>query len=302
MEKFETIIIGAGPAGVTAAIYAHRSGLSYLLLEKGAIGGKVVTAFEIENYPGISKIGGSELALDFRKQVKDMGINFKREEVLSVEKFDDHLFFVTTNKDKYQCESIIVATGTKENDLNLPKEEQFRGRGVSFCATCDGAFYKDKDVIVYGGGDSAITEATFLAPIVHSITMISRHNLRGERNNIEKLQAFNNVKYLPNTIVTKLLGDNVFEGVEVLTEGNKVSTLKADGIFVYIGSKPELKFLNHLDVLNSKGYIEVDKEFRTKVKGVYAIGDVIEKELRQIVTATNDGAIVIHTLHKDLSK
>lgn len=302
MEKFETIIIGAGPAGVTAAIYAHRSGLSYLLLEKGAIGGKVVTAFEIENYPGISKIGGSELALDFRKQVKDMGINFKREEVLSVEKFDDHLFFVTTNKDKYQCESIIVATGTKENDLNLPKEEQFRGRGVSFCATCDGAFYKDKDVVVYGGGDSAITEATFLAPIVHSITMISRHNLRGERNNIEKLQAFNNVKYLPNTIVTKLLGDNVFEGVEVLTEGNKVSTLKADGIFVYIGSKPELKFLNHLDVLNSKGYIEVDKEFRTKVKGVYAIGDVIEKELRQIVTATNDGAIVIHTLHKDLSK
>lgn len=302
MEKFETIIIGAGPAGVTAAIYAHRSGLSYLLLEKGAIGGKVVTAFEIENYPGISKIGGSELALDFRKQVKDMGINFKREEVLSVEKFDDHLFFVTTNKDKYQCESIIVATGTKENELNLPKEEQFRGRGVSFCATCDGAFYKDKDVIVYGGGDSAITEATFLAPIVHSITMISRHNLRGERNNIEKLQAFNNVKYLPNTIVTKLLGDNVFEGVEVLTEGNKVSTLKADGIFVYIGSKPELKFLNHLDVLNSKGYIEVDKEFRTKVKGVYAIGDVIEKELRQIVTATNDGAIVIHTLHKDLSK
>ena len=302
MEKFETIIIGAGPAGVTAAIYAHRSGLSYLLLEKGAIGGKVVTAFEIENYPGISKIGGSELALDFRKQVKDMGINFKREEVLSVEKFDDHLFFVTTNKDKYQCESIIVATGTKENELNLPKEEQFRGRGVSFCATCDGAFYKDKDVIVYGGGDSAITEATFLAPIVHSITMISRHNLRGERNNIEKLQAFNNVKYLPNTIVTKLLGDNVFEGVDVLTEGNKVSTLKADGIFVYIGSKPELKFLNHLDVLNSKGYIEVDKEFRTKVKGVYAIGDVIEKELRQIVTATNDGAIVIHTLHKDLSK
>ena len=231
-----------------------------------------------------------------------MGINFKREEVLSVEKFDDHLFFVTTNKDKYQCESIIVATGTKENELNLPKEEQFRGRGVSFCATCDGAFYKDKDVIVYGGGDSAITEATFLAPIVHSITMISRHNLRGERNNIEKLQAFNNVKYLPNTIVTKLLGDNVFEGVDVLTEGNKVSTLKADGIFVYIGSKPELKFLNHLDVLNSKGYIEVDKEFRTKVKGVYAIGDVIEKELRQIVTATNDGAIVIHTLHKDLSK
>ena len=302
MKKFETIIIGAGPAGVTAAIYAHRSGLSYLLLEKGAIGGKVVTAFEIENYPGISKIGGSELALDFRKQVKDMGINFKREEVLSVEKFDDHLFFVTTNKDKYQCESIIVATGTKENELNLPKEEQFRGRGVSFCATCDGAFYKDKDVIVYGGGDSAITEATFLAPIVHSITMISRHNLRGERNNIEKLQSFNNLKYLPNTIVTKLLGDNVFEGVEVLTEGNKVSTLKADGIFVYIGSKPELKFLNHLDVLNSKGYIEVDKEFRTKVKGVYAIGDVIEKELRQIVTATNDGAIVIHTLHKDLSK
>lgn len=302
MERFDTIIIGAGPAGVTAAIYAHRSGLSYLLLEKSAIGGKVVTAYEIENYPGISKIGGSELALDFRKQVKDMGINFRREEVISVEKFDDHLFFVTTNKDKYQCESIIIGTGTKENELNLPKEDQFRGRGVSFCATCDGAFYKDKDVVVYGGGDSAITEATFLAPIVHSITMISRHELRGERKNIEKLKAHSNVSYLPNTVITELIGDDHLEGVKVLTEGNKVSTIKTEGIFVYIGSKPELKFLNHLDVLNSKGYIEVDKEFRTKVKGVYAIGDVIEKELRQIVTATNDGAIVIHTLHKDLDK
>ncbi len=302
MERFDTIIIGAGPAGVTASIYAHRSGLNYLLLEKGAIGGKVVTAFEIENYPGITKIGGSELALDFRKQIKDLGINFKREEVLSVEKFDDHLFFVTTNKDKYQCESIVIATGTKENELNLPKEAEFRGRGVSFCATCDGAFFKDKDVVVYGGGDSAMTEAAFLAPIVHSITMVSRHELRGERNNIEKLKAFNNVKYLPNTVITSLLGSEYFEGVEVLSEGSKTSTIKCDGVFVYIGSKPELKFLNHLDILNAKGYIEVDNEFRTRVKGVYAVGDVIEKELRQIVTATNDGAIVIHTLHKDLNK
>lgn len=299
MEKLDTIIIGSGPAGVTAAIYAHRSNLKYLLLEKSSIGGKIMNAYEVENYPGFPKIEGSELALSFRSHVKNMGINFKREEVLNIEKLGD-TFYVTTSKDKYPTKTVIIATGTKENKLSLPKEETFLGRGVSYCATCDGAFYKDKDVIVYGGGDSAITEASFLANLVNHLTIISRHELRGEPKNIEKLKTFNNISYIPNTTITEILGEDKFEGVKTVSLDNKIDTIKADGIFVYIGSKPSLKFVSYFNILNEKGYIDVDSSFRTREKGIYAIGDVIDKELRQVVTAVSDGAIVIQTILKDI--
>ncbi len=302
MENFDLVIIGAGPAGLTAAIYAQRANLSYLLLEKGPIGGKVITAYEIENYPGFSKISGSELALTFRKQIKDLNIYFKREEVTRIEKFDD-LFFITTNKDRYQTKNIILATGTKENELNVENADKFKGRGVSYCATCDGAFYKDKNVVVYGGGDSAITEATFLAPIVKSLTIISRHELRGEAKNIEKLLSSNNVKCIKNSVITELIGENELKGVKLRNiYTDKTENLPCDGVFVYIGSKPEVNYLNFLNVLNEKGYIETDSHFRTRIEGVYAIGDCIDKELRQIVTATSDGANVIHTILSDMNK
>lgn len=301
MEKYDILIIGAGPAGVTAAIYAHRANLNYLILEKSAIGGKVITAYEVENYPGFSKILGSELVLNLRKQIKDLVINFKREEVLKIEKFDDS-FFVSTNKDRYEVKRIIIATGTSENKLNLEKEEQFLGRGVSFCATCDGAFYKDKDVIVYGGGDSAVTEAAFLAGIAKSVTVISRHQLRAESKNIEALKAHTNVSYIPNSVVTEILGDNHFEGVTIRTNETEEKNIFADGIFVYIGSKPSLKYINYLNILDEKGYIITDSNFRTPVKNVYAIGDCIDKDVRQIVTATSDGARVIHTIQNDMKR
>ena len=299
METYDIVIIGAGPAGITSAIYASRAGLNYCLIEKGPIGGKVINAYEIENYPGFSRIEGAMLALNFRKQIKDLNINLKKEEVTLIDKMDD-TFYINTNKERYQAKYAIIATGTKENDLNLHNEEALKGRGISFCATCDGAFFKDKEVVVYGGGDSAITEATFLAQIVKHLTVISRHELRGEVNNIKKLQSYTNVSYLPNTVITEVIGKDHLEAVKILTQGNKENVIKTDGLFVYIGSKPELKFLNYMDILNPKGYIEVDKHFETKIPNLFAIGDVIEKELRQIVTAESDGANVIHTIQNKM--
>ncbi len=300
MEKFDVIIIGAGPSGVTAAIYAERANLSYLLLEGSSIGGKIINAYEVENYPGFSKIGGAELALTFRKQVKDLNLYFKKEKVVRIDKLDKN-FFVTTSKDKYQTRSVVLAIGTKENKLNLPKEDRFMGRGVSFCATCDGAFYKDKDVVVYGGGDSAITEASFLAPIAKTVTIISRHKLRGEDKNIKKLLSHNNVTSIPDATIIELIGDETLKGVRIQeTLTKEIKEIPCDGVFVYIGSKPDVKSICYFDILKPNGYIEVDDHFRTSTPNLYAIGDCIDKEVRQIVTATGDGANVIHTIINDL--
>jgi len=298
MEQFDVIIIGAGPAGITASIYAYRAGLNAILFDKGAIGGKVVDAYEIENYPGFNKINGSDLALSFRNQIKSMGINFKRESVTKIEQFADR-FYVDTNKAKYLTKRIIIATGTEETKMNLENEEKFKGRGVSYCATCDGAYYQNKDVVVYGGGDSAVTEAAFLAKISKSVTVISRHDLRGEKQNILKLFEYPNVKHIKNTTITALNGDDSLESIDLINLDGTKSNLKTDGLFVYIGAKPNLSYLNRLNILDKNGYINVDDHFRTQVKNIYAIGDVINKELRQIVTATNDGAEVIHTILKE---
>jgi len=296
MERYDLIIIGAGPAGVTSAIYAQRAGLNFLLLEKAMVGGKVVSSYEIENYPGFSKIEGPELAMNYNSQIKYLGVNFKREDVNKIKKGND-LFIVTTNKNEYEAKFVVIATGTKENKLNLENEDKFLGKGVSFCATCDGAFYKDKKVTVYGGGDSAITEAIFLAKIVKTLYIVSRHSFRGEKKNIDKLAEFNNVVYYPDTVVTGLSGDTHLESINILHEGIKEDKIECDGIFVYIGSKPELSFLDFEINKDNKGYIIVN-EFETSSKNLFAIGDVTSKNLRQIITAESDGAQVIRIIEE----
>lgn len=297
MEKYDLIIIGAGPGGVTSAIYAQRAGINFLLLEKSMIGGKVTNSYEIENYPGFKTIEGPELSLNYQEQIKYLNINFKREEVKSVYKNEDK-FLLKTNKNEYFSNFVIIASGTKENKLNLVNEDKFFGHGVSFCATCDGAFYKNKDVIVYGGGDSAITEAIFLAKICKTVTIISRHSLKGEKKNIDKLATFSNIIYYPDTIITSLHGENFLTGVDILYQGFKKETLNTHGLFVYIGSKPELDYLGDLVLLDSKGYILVNEEFETKTKNLFAIGDVIKKNLRQIITAESDGANAIKIIEE----
>ncbi len=297
MEKLDILIIGAGPSGVTSAIYAKRAGLNFLLMEKSAIGGKVVDIFELENYPGVEGMSGSDLALTFRKQIKQLKIPFVRDEVLDI-KEDNGTFIVKTLKNEYEVSKIILACGTKENNLGLDSEQKFLGRGVSYCATCDGSFYKDKKVVVYGGGNSAISEALYLSNIVKELVIVSRHDLRGEKENTDKLLSLPNVTHIKNSTIVELNGENTLENIKIKNDKDEITTITTDGVFVYIGSKPELSFLNSLNLEKENGYLIVNNHFETNFKNVYAIGDCISKELRQIVTATSDGALVIDHIIK----
>ena len=297
MEKLDILIIGAGPSGVTAAIYAKRAGLNFLLMEKSAIGGKVVDIFELENYPGVEGMSGSDLALTFRKQIKQLKIPFVRDEVLDI-KENNSSFIVKTLKNEYEVNKIILACGTKENNLGLESEQKFLGRGVSYCATCDGSFYKDKKVVVYGGGNSAISEALYLSNIVKELVIVSRHDLRGEKENTNKLLSLPNVTHIKNSTIIELNGENSLENIKIKDDKNEITTITTDGVFVYIGSKPELSFLNSLNLEKENGYLIVDNHFESNIKNIYAIGDCINKELRQIVTATSDGALVIDHIIK----
>ena len=297
MEKLDILIIGAGPSGVTAAIYAKRAGLNFLLMEKSAIGGKVVDIFELENYPGVEGMSGSDLALTFRKQIKQLKIPFARDEVLDI-KENNSSFIVKTLKNEYEVNKIILACGTKENNLGLESEQKFLGRGVSYCATCDGSFYKDKKVVVYGGGNSAISESLYLSNIVKELVIVSRHDLRGEKENTNKLLSLPNVTHIKNSTIIELNGENSLENIKIKDDKNEITTITTDGVFVYIGSKPELSFLNSLNLEKENGYLIVNNHFETNIKNIYAIGDCINKELRQIVTATSDGALVIDHIIK----
>ena len=297
MEKLDILIIGAGPSGVTASIYAKRAGLNFLLIEKSAIGGKVVDIFELENYPGVEGMSGSDLALTFRKQIKQLKIPFVRDEVLNI-KENNSSFIVKTLKNEYEVNKIILACGTKENNLGLKSEQKFLGRGVSYCATCDGSFYKDKKVVVYGGGNSAISEALYLSNIVKELVIVSRHDLRGEKENTNKLLSLPNVTHIKNSTIIELNGENSLENIKIKNDKNEITTITTDGVFVYIGSKPELSFLNSLNLEKENGYLIVNNHFESNIKNIYAIGDCINKELRQIVTATSDGALVIDHIIK----
>ena len=295
----DLIIIGAGPAGVTSAIYAKRSGLDFDIYEKSCIGGNVVNAFEIENYPGVGKIVGSDLAMNFMNELTALDVNVKYDEVTSITKVEDGFEVKTMFGEVNKAKKILLALGTKPRKLNIANEDKFIGKGISFCATCDGAFYKNKDVLVVGGGNSALTETMYLANIVKKAYLITRHELKGDKKEIAKIKALNNVKIIEFKSINKLLGDKNIEGVELIDTNTKdLSTLNIDGIFVYIGQLPPTDFLKPLGILNARGFIEVDSHFETPLKGIYAIGDCINKDVRQIVTAVGDAASAIHYINE----
>ena len=295
----DLIIIGAGPAGVTSAIYAKRSGLDFDIYEKSCIGGNVVNAFEIENYPGVGKIVGSDLAMNFMNELTALDVNVKYDEVTSITKIEDGFEVKTMFGEVNKAKKILLALGTKPRKLNIANEDKFIGKGISFCATCDGAFYKNKVVLVVGGGNSALTETMYLANIVKKAYLITRHELKGDKKEIAKIKALNNVKIIEFKSINKLLGDKNIEGVELIDTNTKdLSTLNIDGIFVYIGQLPPTDFLKPLGILNERGFIEVDSHFETPLKGIYAIGDCINKDVRQIVTAVGDAASAIHYINE----
>ena len=304
MEVKDLIIIGAGPSGVSAAIYAKRANLDFIIFEKFAIGGQVMNAFEVENYPGFNKIFGSDLAINFMNNLTALNVEVKYEEVVSLEKNEDIFILKTSLDNVYYAKNVILALGSNPRKLNLPNEDQFTGRGISYCAMCDGNFYKDKEILVYGGGNSAISEALFLTNIVKKLTIVSRSNLRADKSLVEELSSKQNVDILENKLVDSLIIDNnEIKGVKLKDKfNNEITFLNVEGIFVYIGAIPSTSFLTNLGILNKEGYIEVNNHFETKINNLYAIGDVINKDLRQIVTATNDGAFAIHYLLEKLNK
>lgn len=296
----DLIIIGAGPGGVTAAIYAKRSNLDLLVFEKNCVGGNVVNAFEIENYPGVGKIVGADLSINFLNELDALGIEVNYEEIKEVKKIDDRFKVTTTDDVTYEAKKVLLALGTKARKLNLENEDALLGRGVSFCATCDGAFYKNKTVLVVGGGNSALTEAMYLSNIASKVYVITRHELKGTKKEIDELKSKKNVEVIEFKQIKELVSENKRLKSVILFDTNTKEEMKldVDGVFVYIGQTPQTAFLSNLGILNERGFINVDKHFETSVKGLFAIGDCIDKEVRQIATAVGDAATAIHYLEK----
>lgn len=298
----DLIIIGAGPAGVCAAIYAKRSNLDFLLFEKNCIGGNVVNAFEIENYPGVGKIVGSDLAINFMNELDALNIEVNYEEIVKIEKKDS--YFVLTNADgvNFESKKVLLALGTKSRRLGLENEESLIGRGVSFCATCDGAFYKDKITMVVGGGNSALTEAQYLAKIAKKVYIITRHELKGAKKEIEALNNYPNIKVIEfKQIKTLLTGNDKLTGVVLFDTNTKEEmSIALDGVFVYIGQDTMSGLVKDLNVTDERGFIKTNSSFETDVTGLYAVGDCIVKEVRQVASAVGDASTAMHFIEKSL--
>ncbi len=284
-------IIGAGPSGITAAIYVKRAGFTPVIYESNIVGGKVNYTSIVENYPSIVSISGPDLAMLFGKHLKDENIILKYEEVRDI-KQNENGYEVISDYSNIIYKAVIIATGTKESTLDVNGIEKFEHKGVSYCAVCDGPLFRNKDVAVVGGGDAALEEALYLSSFCASVTLIHRRNeFKASQILIDKIKS-SNVTLQLNSVVTSLKGENCLEEIEITSlEDNTTKVIKISGLFPYIGAKANTSFLSSLNILNTKGYIDVNEKMETSLKGVYAIGDVINKELRQIVTAVSDGAI-----------
>ena len=297
---YDCVVVGAGPSGMSASIYLARANLNSLVIEKDVPGGQMIKASLVENYPGISNITGPELAMNFYKQAKEAGVLFKFGEVLDIDVSEKIKKVILKNEVIY-AKSIILALGRSPKTLGIEKD--LVSKGVSYCALCDGTLYKNKDVIVVGGGNSAVGEAIYLSSICKSVTIVNRSSsFKASKVLVNKALNIKNINILYNTNVIKL---NEKEGIldSVLLDSDGVSnTLNVSACFIYIGYKPSTLFLKRLDILDEKGYIIVDQKFRTKYDLVYACGDVIEKDAYQIATSTGDGVScaidVINILNK----
>ena len=283
---YDCIVIGSGVSGMTASIYLKRAALDILLLEKSMPGGQITQTGMIENYPGF--IGdGSTLALTMYGQVKENEVNHKFANVLKIKK-TDKAFNIMTSSEEYETKKIILATGRTPNHLNLENEEQLIGRGVSYCAICDGPLYKNKTVAVVGSGNSALEEGIYLSSICKKVIFINRsEKFKGSKVYIEKLKTLNNIEILYNTSIVELLEENNQLAKVKLSNTNY---LEIDGLFVYIGFTPDTKYLEGTDVKTENQYVLTDENGKTNVEGIYACGDVIKKNFYQISTAVGEGA------------
>lgn len=292
---YDLIVIGMGIGGITAGIYAKRGNLNVLLIDKGAPGGMLNNIERISNYPGLMNIRGVEFSQKLFEQVKDLEIPYKFEEVIKLE-VEDEVKKVITNRGEYLANNVIIATGTKPKYLGLDNEKDLLGRGISTCATCDGAFYKDKEVAVVGSGNSALQESLYLANICSKVYILNKKTgFKGEDILVEKVK--NNPK------IEIVYGVNIKEYNEV---DGKIESILLDndtrlnvaGVFIYIGYRPNTDMFVDLNITNMQGYIIVDENFETTIEGVYAIGDVIKKDIYQLVTASSDAIHAVSNISK----
>lgn len=295
MQKFEfdTVILGGGPAGFSAGLYASRGAVSAAILDISMLGGQPSNYLELENYPGFSKIGGFELMEKFEEHADMFGVQkFPMQEIESVDLVSNPKVIIT-NEGEFRAKTIIIATGAKSMKLGVPGENEFIGRGVSYCAVCDGAFYKDKVVAVVGGGNSALEEAMYLTKFASKVYLVHRRDeLRADK--IVQERAFKNEKleFVLDSVVTEVKGDNLVNSAVIknVKSGN-LSDLKIDGIFPYIGITPNVDYINGQVEQDQAGFILTDETMKTSIEGVFAVGDVRKTPLRQVITAASDGAV-----------
>lgn len=294
---YDVIIVGMGIGGITAGIYAKRANLNVLLLDKSAPGGLLNNIDLISNYPGFIDIKGPDLALKLFEQVKSIEIPYKLEEVIKINVNED-IKEVITNSNTYQTKNIIIATGTHPKYLGLDNEKELLGRGLSTCALCDGTFYKDKVIAVVGNGNSALQESLYLAKLAKKVYLLNRKDsFKGEEYLQDKVKNKENIEIKYNVSITKY--NEVNNKIESILLSNN-EKIKVSGVFIYVGYKANSDLVNDLDIINADGRIMVDNNCETKIKGLYAVGDVNDKGIYQLITASNDGVIAIANITKKI--
>ena len=300
---YDTIIIGAGPAGMTAALYAARSNLKVALIEGGLPGGQMNNTSDIENYPGYANISGPELAEKMFEPLENLGVEHLYGFVETIEDHGD-VKKVITDDEEFETRTVIVATGSKHRLLGVPGEEELNSRGVSYCAVCDGAFFRDQDLLVVGGGDSAVEEAIFLTQFAKSVTIVHRRDeLRAQKVLQDRAFANEKINFIWDSVVKEIKGENRVESVVIENvKTNQVTEHAFGGVFIYVGLDPVSDFTKDLQIQDESGWIVTDDHMKTSVAGIYAIGDVRQKDLRQITTAVGDGAIAGQEAYKYITE
>ncbi|QZX48886.1 thioredoxin-disulfide reductase [Mycoplasma sp. E35C] len=292
-DLFDLVIIGSGPAGITAGIYAKRANINVCVVEGSAPGGKILKTGFIDNYPGFESIKGPDLAVNMFSHLNSLSVPFFYSKVSTVEKQDGYFLTYLEDGKTLISKTVIVATGTTEKRLGIEGDEKYESKGISYCAICDGPLYKSRDVAVVGGGNGAIEEAMYLSGFCNKVYVIHRRDeFRADSIAVEKLKEKANVEFILSSVVDSYIGDKTLTGLKVKSlKTNDVSEIKIDCLFPYIGANPNASFLKPLNVLNDEGYIVVDNSMKTSVEGLFGAGDCVQKKIRQISTAVSDGTV-----------
>ncbi|WP_059003409.1 thioredoxin-disulfide reductase [Bittarella massiliensis (ex Durand et al. 2017)] len=290
--KTDIVIIGAGAAGMTAAVYAARGGNSAIVLEQNVHGGQIVNTGEVENYPAILSISGVEFAGNLYEQATSHGADIRYEKVTGFD-FSGPVKVVETDEGRYECKAVILANGVVKRKLGVPGEERFQGRGVSYCATCDGGFFRGKKTAVVGGGNTALEDALFLANLCEEVTLIHRRDeFRGDAHNVKAVLARENIRILYDTVPLEVLGDQQVTGLKVQNKKTgEESELAVDGVFVAVGQIPQNELFRGAVEMDESGFVAAGEDTKTNIPGVFAAGDTRQKLVRQLVTAAADGAV-----------